>query len=59
MENEFNNLLKTSAQFARALGKYEGNVHFILEEQSRLTKEDILRILQDTYDRAEKDISEK
>jgi hypothetical protein len=59
MENEFNNLLKTSAQFASALGKYEGNVYFILEEQSRLSKEDILRILQDTYDRAEKDISEK
>jgi plasmid maintenance system antidote protein VapI len=58
-QQEMVNIIWTSAKFATALGKYEGNVQFILEEQSRLTKEDILRILQDTYDRAEKDISEK
>jgi plasmid maintenance system antidote protein VapI len=59
MEQEMVNIMWTSAKFATALGKYEGNVKFILEEQSRLTKDEILRILQDTYDRAEKDISEK
>ena len=59
MEQEMVNIMWTSAKFATALGTYEGNIKFILEEQSRLSKDEILRVLQDTYDKAEKQISQK
>jgi plasmid maintenance system antidote protein VapI len=42
-------VLKTAMQFASALGKHEGNIKFILENQDTLTKETIIQYLQDTY----------
>jgi len=48
--NEMVDILKTAMQFASALGKHEGNIKFILEQQDRLTKEDIIQYLQSTYD---------
>ena len=59
MEQEMVNIMWTSAKFATALGTYEGNVKFILDEQSRLSKDEILRILQDTYNKAENEVSQK
>ncbi len=50
MSNEMVDVLKTAMQFASALGKHEGNIKFILENQDVLTKEDIIKYLQDTYD---------
>jgi Mg2+ and Co2+ transporter CorA len=50
MSNEMVDVLKTAMQFASALGKHEGNIKFILEQQDRLTKDDIIKYLQDTYD---------
>jgi plasmid maintenance system antidote protein VapI len=50
MNNEMTDVLKTAMQFASALGKHEGNIKFILEQQDRLTKDDIIKYLQDTYD---------
>jgi len=50
MSNEMVDVLKTAMQFASALGKHEGNIKFILENQDILTKEDIIKYLQDTYD---------
>jgi hypothetical protein len=43
-------ILETAMKFASALGKHEGNIKFILENQDRLSKEEILKFLQDTYD---------
>ena len=59
MENEFANLLKTSAQLARGLGKHEGNISFILECQDRLTKQQIIDYLQETYDEVNQLFSQK
>ena len=50
MDNEMLHVMKTAMQFASALGKHEGNIKFILEQQDRLTKEDIIQYLQSTYD---------
>jgi plasmid maintenance system antidote protein VapI len=48
-QDEMIDVLKTAMQFASALGKHEGNIKFILENQDTLTKETIIQYLQDTY----------
>ena len=58
MENEFSNVLKTAMKLARALGKHEGNIKFILENHLQLTKEDIVKYLQETYDEVNEEFSE-
>jgi plasmid maintenance system antidote protein VapI len=59
MENEFSNVLKTAMKFASALGKHEGNIKFILNEQHQLTKEDIIKYLQETYDEVNSILSQE
>ena len=59
MENEFSNVLKTAMKLARALGKHEGNIKFILEQHFHLTKEDILKYLQETYDEVNSILSQE
>jgi plasmid maintenance system antidote protein VapI len=59
MENEFNNVLKTAMKFASALGKHEGNIKFILNEQHQLTKADIIKYLQETYDEVNSILSQE
>jgi plasmid maintenance system antidote protein VapI len=46
-------------KFASALGKHEGNIKFILNEQHQLTKEDIIRYLQETYDEVNSILSQE
>ena len=43
-------MLTTSMRLASGLGKHEGNIKFILNEQDNLSKEEIIRYLQETYD---------
>jgi plasmid maintenance system antidote protein VapI len=59
MENEFSNVLKTAMKFASALGKHEGNIKFILNEQHQLTKADIIKYLQETYDEVNSILSQE
>jgi plasmid maintenance system antidote protein VapI len=49
MKQEMVDIMWTAAKFASALGKHEGNIKFILENQDTLTKETIIQYLQDTY----------
>jgi|LakMenE01Jun11ns_1017448.scaffolds.fasta_scaffold9631963_2 hypothetical protein len=59
MGNEFINMLQTAMRFASALGKHEGNIKFILNEQDNLSKEDIIRYLQETYDEVNSILSQE
>jgi plasmid maintenance system antidote protein VapI len=59
MENKFSNVLKTAMKFASALGKHEGNIKFILNEQHQLTKADIIKYLQETYDEVNSILSQE
>ena len=59
MENEFTNVLKTAMKFASALGKHEGNIKFILNEQHQLTKAEIIKYLQETYDEVNSILSQE
>ncbi len=58
-QQEMVNIIWTSAKFATALGKHEGNIKFILNEQHQLTKEDIIRYLQETYDEVNSILSQE
>ena len=52
-------VLKTAMKFASALGKHEGNIKFILNEQHQLTKADIIKYLQETYDEVNSILSQE
>ena len=53
------NFTAAAFKFASALGIYEGNLQFILKHQSQLTKEQILQLILETCDKANKEVARK